>query len=146
MRKVASPPRMHLKCFLTPALLKRFPNQNRNEGSEPESFKFRRRPTRLLTCGSFSHSCSPQGGASGRDLLRRDLGAPGAHEGGSHPLQPAVHDGKLGLQTGTASSDPRSCSPAADLRGHGTPPAPPRHPRQEAGAFSRAAMSSADWA
>lgn len=50
-------------------------------------------------------SCSPQSGAPGRDLLRRDLGALGAHEGRPHPLQPAVHDGKLGLQAGTASFD-----------------------------------------
>lgn len=52
------------------------------------------------------------------------MGAPGAHEGGPHPLQPAVHDGKLRLQTGTDVSNlkfnpPRLCFPSlptADLR------------------------------
>lgn len=51
------------------------------------------------------------------------MGAPGAHEGGPHPLQPAVYDGKLRLQTGTDISNlkfntPHLCFPslpAADL-------------------------------
>lgn len=110
---------------------------------EPPRAALAHNPPRLLS------SRSPQSGASGRDLLRRDLGAPGAHEGRPHPLQPAVHDGKLGLQAGTASFDPprtpplelRSCFPAAEpagSRGHGLAMAGP-------GWFLGTGMFAADW-
>lgn len=97
--------------------------------SKPSHTAFAHNPPWLL------RPCSPQSGASGWDLLRRDLGAPGAHEGRPHPLQLAVHDGKLGLQAGTASFHPllncaaTSLQPTCGVTGS-------RPPWQDPGGFS----------
>lgn len=123
---------------------------------EPPRAALAHNPPRLLS------SRSPQSGASGRDLLRRDLGAPGAHEGRPHPLQPAVHDGKLGLQAGTASFDPPAhpllnCAAASlqpNLRGHGVTASPWQDPGgfsgpgclQQIGSHSQAAVPAAHYA